>query len=247
MSEPVLLAVEAVHGFNGYSIAILLHILLFAYWLGGDLGVFYSSRYILREELAPQARATALKIMHGVDLAPRICLVLFLPSGVTLMAWGPLGDEFFVNGFLLALLWVASLVWLAIAVYDYFRDTATRFGQVIQRLDLVVRYGLGASLLGDRRVHDGRQRAVRRGHEPEVARSQAGRVRPLHPGRRPHPLEAAPFGPAFGRLMATGSTPEVERDLRAFLRGCEPYVFAIWGFVLLAAVLGVIKPGSTAF
>lgn len=246
MSES-LLAVEAVHGFNGYSVAILLHILLFAYWLGGDLGVFYSSRYILREDLAPQSRATALKIMHGVDLAPRICLVLFLPSGITLMAWGPLGDEFFVNGPLLALTWVAGLVWLAIAVYDYFRDTTTRFGQVVQRLDLVVRYGLGAALL-----------AVG-AYTMVVAEPFGVDTNPKWLGAKlaAYALcilagvlirwKLRSFGPAFGRLMATGSTPEVERDLRSSLRGCEPYVFAIWGFVLLAAVLGVIKPGSTAF
>ena len=59
------------------------------------------------------------KIMHGVDIAPRVSLVLILPSGITLMAWGPLGDEFFVHGWLLALVWVAGLAWLAVSLIDY--------------------------------------------------------------------------------------------------------------------------------
>src|SRR5690606_33420837 len=65
---------------------IVLHIVLFVFWLGGDLGVFYSSRYVIDPALDPQARSTALRIMSGLDLAPKVCLVLFLPSGVTLMA-----------------------------------------------------------------------------------------------------------------------------------------------------------------
>ncbi|KHL15900.1 UNVERIFIED_CONTAM: hypothetical protein LK11_19495 [Mumia flava] len=225
---------------------MLLHILLFVYWLGGDLGVYYSSRFILRDDLAPQARATALKIMHGVDLAPRICLVLFLPSGVTLMAAGPLGDEFFVGPVLLTLLWIASGVWLAMAVYDYTRG-ATRFGRTVQRLDLAVRYGLVAVLLA-------------------IAGYTMIATDPFGVDTNPRWLGAKlgayalcilagvlirwrlrGFGPAFGRLMATGSTPQVEHDIRSSLRSCEPYVYSIWALVLLAAVLGVVKPGSTAF
>ena len=89
------LVVEGVHGLNGYSLAILLHILLFVYWLGGDLGVYYSSRFIIKPELSPETRAVAAKIMVGCDLAPRVSLILFGASGVTLMHYGPLGDEFF--------------------------------------------------------------------------------------------------------------------------------------------------------
>ena len=59
--------------------------------------------------------------------------------------------------------------------------------------------------------------------------------------------ELRPFGPAFGQLMTTGSTPEVEKAILGSIRRCEPYVYAIWVLVFVAAVLGVVKPGSTAF
>ena len=59
--------------------------------------------------------------------------------------------------------------------------------------------------------------------------------------------ELKPFGPAFGKLMTTGSTPDVEKAIVGSIRRCEPYVYAIWGLVFLAAALGVVKPGSTAF
>ncbi len=83
--------------------------------------------------------------MHGVDIAPRISLVLFLPSGITLMAWGPLGDKFFVHGWLLFLVWVAGLTWLTISLIDY-RGGNTPMARFSQRADLLVRYGLSAGL-----------------------------------------------------------------------------------------------------
>ena len=77
------------------DIAIFLHVLLLVYWLGGDLGTFYSSRYIVKPDLSVEARSTALKIMSFCDVFPRICLVLFLPSGITLIGLHPLGQEQF--------------------------------------------------------------------------------------------------------------------------------------------------------
>ncbi len=56
-----------------------------------------------------------------------------------------------------------------------------------------------------------------------------------------------PFGPAFGHLVTQGSTPDVESAILRSIKRCEPWVYGIWGMVILAAALGVIKPGSTAF
>ncbi len=67
-----------------YNLLLLAHVLLFVYWLGGDIGVFYSSRYVANPALSIEARATALKIMAWIDEIPRICLVTILPVGFTL-------------------------------------------------------------------------------------------------------------------------------------------------------------------
>lgn len=237
---------EAVHGFNGHSAAVFLHIVLFAYWLGGDVGVYYASRYILKSDLGPEARAVSTKIMHGVDIAPRVSLVLFLPSGITLMALGPLGDEFFVQGWLLALVWVCGLAWLAVSLIDY-RGGDTPLARLSQKADLLVRYALSAGLVG-------------------VAAYTMVVAEPFGVDTNPKWLGAkvaayglcifcgvmirrqlAPFGPAFGRLVTSGSTPEVERAILGSIRRCEPWVYGIWTLVLVAALLGVVKPGSTAF
>ncbi|MEV4834932.1 hypothetical protein AB0K05_10440 [Nonomuraea sp. NPDC049486] len=237
--------IEPVHGLNAYSLAIFLHIVLFVYWLGSDIGVFYSSRFILKSDLPTPARSVAAKIMHAVDMAPRICLVLFLPSGVTLMALGPFAEDYFPWWFVV-LVWVAALCWLVLVVYDYTKG-ATALGRIVQRLDLVVRYGLVVVLVGI-------------GSYMMVVPEPFGvQTNPKWLGAK---LAAyglcilagvmirwrlKPFGPAFGKLVSEGSTPEVEARIRTSVQTCLPYVYAIWFLVLLAAFLGVVKPGTTAF
>jgi hypothetical protein len=237
---------EAVHGFNGESVALFLHIALFAYWLGGDVGVFYASRYIIKSEVGPEARAVATKIMHATDIAPRVALVLILPTGITLMAEGPLGDEFFVHGWLLALVWVCGLAWLAVSLIDY-RGGDTPMARLSQKADLLVRYALSAGLV-----------AV--GLYTIVATDPFGvDTNPKWLGAKvvAYALcifsgvmirrQLKPFGPAFGKLVTSGSTPEVEKAILGSIKRCEPWVYGIWTLVILAAAIGVIKPGSSAF
>ncbi len=235
---------EAVHGFNGYSLSILLHVLLFVYWLGGDLGVYYSSRFIIKPDLQPETRAIAAKIMVGCDMAPRFSLILFGASGVTLMYYGPLGDEFFLTGWMLALVWFATLAW---AVMSFLDARAGKHSHVWHTADLWVRYVLSGVLVG-------------------VSLYTLIASDPFGVDTNPKWLGAKllayglcifsgvmirralrSFGPPFGALMTTGSTPEVEAGIVGSIRRSEPWVYAIWALVLMAAVLGVIKPGSTAF
>lgn len=240
-------AVEAAHGLNGQTVAIILHIVLFVYWLGGDLGVYYSSRFIIKPELQPETRAIAAKIMVGCDMAPRFSLILFGASGLTLMYYGPLGDEFFMTGWMLALAWVGTLVWAGVSLAEARGSGGARATHVWHTADLWVRYVLSAVLVG-------------------FALYTIIASEPFGVDTNPKWLGGKllayglcifcgvmirralrPFGPAFGALMTTGSTPEVEDGITGSIRRSEPWVYGIWAMVLIAAILGVIKPGSTAF
>lgn len=222
-----------------YHFAILLHLLLLTYWLGGDLGVFYSSRFVLNPELTPASRATALKIMAGCDLAPRICLVLFLPSGILLMSTRPHGADF-LHPWQVVLAWIGGAIWLALAVVASLRE----HDQLLRRFDLTVRVAVVTGLLATAAY-------TIFGHDPFGVTTN-----PKWLGGKVAFYAAAvacgiairfrlkPFAPAFMSLMTTGSTPEVERSMRASIRGSEPFVFAIWMCIAGAAILGVVKPGA---
>jgi hypothetical protein len=222
---------------------ILLHIVLFAVWLGGDLGVYYASRFVLRPDLSPEARSTAAQIMNGMDQCPKVCLVLFLPSGVTLMAAERHGAE--LAGFALftwwqaALVWVAASAWLVMTIADHHGR-----GPMIRRADWTLRIALATALV-------------------TIAAYTLLADRPFGVTTNPRWLGAKvalyaltivcgllirvrlrPFGPAFAQLMKDGSTPQVERALHRSVKGCLPYVFAIWATLIVIAALGIIKPGA---
>ncbi|MFI6043802.1 hypothetical protein ACIA8C_19390 [Nocardia sp. NPDC051321] len=232
-------------GAHPYGWWIVLHLVVFVFWLGGDLGVFYSSRSVINPELSPQARATALTIMSGLDLAPKICLVLFLPSGVTLMALSPHGASIFGIALFpwwsLALVWLMAAVWLAVMVITHRSHGGV---PAARRIDLTIR-GLvitGMASAGGYALF---------AHEPfgvDTNPRWLGAKILLYAtavaaglGIR---MTLRPFGPAFATLLTEGSTPPVERTLRASVNGCLPYVWLIWGSVLTAAILGVLKPGA---
>ncbi|MEU8804374.1 hypothetical protein [Spirillospora sp. NPDC048819] len=224
---------------------ILLHVVLFVFWLGGDLGVFYSSRYVLRPDLTPAARSAALQIMSGLDLGPKICLVLFLPSGVTLMALEPHGAELFgmpaFAAWQVVLVWAFALAWLAATVADH--RTHGRFPWV-RRADWTIRIGLAAALCATAAYTLLADEPFGVTTNPrwlgaKVALYTLALLCGLGIRRT-----LRPFGPAFGTLMGGGSTPEVERILKRSVDGCLPYVFGIWASVLAAAALGILKPGA---
>ncbi|MQW76825.1 hypothetical protein GHK92_13160 [Nocardioides sp. dk4132] len=236
--------IEPAVGFDLHSFAILLHILLVTYWLGSDLGVFYSSKFVVDPSITPAARATAMKIMHMVDLAPRVCLILMLPSGVTLMAAGDIGRDIFY-GWPLVLAWVGSLAWLAIMLIAFFKSPA-KHADLAYRADWVVRIAITVGLLAAACYALVVDSPFGVDTNPKwLAGKIIAYALCIFCGIMIR-VALRPFGPAFGALMTTGSTPEVEAGIGGAMKRAVPWVYSIWVLVLIASFLGVFKPGTLA-
>ncbi|MBO2447860.1 hypothetical protein J4573_12220 [Actinomadura barringtoniae] len=224
---------------------IVLHLILFVFWLGGDLGVFYASRFVLKPGLSPEARATALNIMSGLDLGPKICLVLFLPSGCTLMALEPHGARLFgmplFTWWQTALVWLLAAVWLAATIADH--RTHGRF-RWVRRADWTIRLALIAALAAVAVYTLSADRPFGVTTDPRWLGGKLALYTAAIACGLGIRLTLRPFGAAFGILMTTGSDDAVERTLKRSVDGCLPYVIAIWTCVLAAAALGVFKPGA---
>lgn len=234
---------EPVVGLDLHSFAIFLHIILLTYWLGSDIGVFYSSKFVVDPQVSPTGRIIAMKIMHMVDLAPRVCLILMLPSGVTLMAASDFGRDIFL-GWPLALAWIGGLSWLVIMLVAFFKSPA-KHADLAYRADWVVRVSVTLGLI----LAAGYALAVAEPFGVETnPKWLAGKVLAyalcILCGIMIR-ISLKPFGPAFGQLMSSGSTPEVEAAIGGSMRRAVPWVYAIWALVLVAAFLGVVKPGAT--
>jgi hypothetical protein len=225
-----------------YDAALLLHVLLLTYWLGADLGVFYSSRYVLKPELSTEARATALRIMAWLDVSPRLCLVLFLPSGVTLMALDDYGRDVFA-GWPLALVWLASAAWFGLVVADHVLHDSP-YAALVKRLDLLARSVVVVTLLASSVYTLVVDDPFGVDTNPKWLGAKVGLYALAIASGIGIRFRLRPFAPAFGVLMTSGSTPEVERDLRRSIVGSQPYVAAIWVCVVGAAFLGLAKPGA---
>lgn len=217
-----------------YDLLLLAHLLLFAYWLGGDIGVFYSSRYVSNAALSLEARTTALRIMAWIDEIPRICLVLILPVGWSLAASvGFLSDRATSQ----VAIWLVCLGWLAMvfAVHHY---RGTGLGMTLRRIDMgfrvLVILGLGGlaiiSLMGGTPIEHPWLAAKLLVYVLCVACGLAIRI------------VAAPFGAGFARLTEQGSTPDVEAQISRSLARARPFVIAIWMLLIAAAYLGLAKP-----
>jgi hypothetical protein len=209
------------------AFATLFHILIFVYWLGGDLGVFYSSTILTDTKTSPQGRIVAAKVLAQVDMAPRTAMILTLPTGLTLAK---------IAGYLslsvptLCIIWALGLAWLTLAWTIHLKHLPP--SALWRKADLGVRLILIVGLL---------------------AIALSGLV-PLFLGLKMAILATtivlgllirralAPFGAAFGAMIATGPTPQTDHIIAKSLNQSRPAVVCIWILLLIAALIGITKP-----
>lgn len=127
-----------------YSLWQYLHIVLFVYWLGADLGVFLAARYVARGDLPLDERLRFLELLLRVDMGPRTALILMIPVGSTLAA--RLGVAPALEP-LLPPLWVVSLLWLAVAWWIVLRPQH-RATALLTRLDRWLRIAVVVGFAG---------------------------------------------------------------------------------------------------
>lgn len=215
-----------------HNLLLVLHILLLVYWLGGDLGVFYTSRFVTRPELPPATRAVIVRIFLFIDMAPRVCLIAMLPVGFTLAAAGFHAE---LPGWVLIALWLFAAAWLWLAI-TVFRLEGSARGHQLARIDWWVRIAVVIGLLAT-------AIAGFLGHGPITADWWLSLKVLLFAGAIccglmiRHVLK--PFGPAFGALMQEGSTPQTEDTLNRTLARARPYVLVIWAILVINSWLGV--------
>lgn len=128
---------------DAYHVILLLHILLFGYWLGADLGVFFCDSQMTRDDLDIEERMRVRRIRYKVDMAPRTCLVLILALGFTLAR--SFGSP--IDGAWLLAIWVACLAWLAL-IWAARIASGTPRGKFLSRLDRKIWWTVGAIMVG---------------------------------------------------------------------------------------------------
>jgi hypothetical protein len=218
-----------------HAIALVAHLLLFVYWLGGDLGVFYSSRFVVDPGRSREARLTAAKIMLDLDLVPRICMSLMLTVGGILNEFYGIPHPPWQQAALLAL----GPFWLGMVLYLHFREGTTTAHRV-QRFDFWFRWLVIGAILGSA-AHA--QVTGRLDAQPWIAAKLLLFAFLVFCGLMIR-VRMPPFIEGFRALAAGCATADTDRRMQQSLARMRPWVLAIWAGLLASAVLGVVKPGG---
>lgn len=212
----------------------LIHLLLFCYWLGGDIGVFYSSGFVVDSSRSREARLMAAKIMITLDLVPRICMSLILTVGGLLSAAIGIGH----SPWQLAAIILLGPVWLAMVLVQHFAHGASWL-PALTRCDRVLRWLVIISIVLSVAYALGTDRLAR---APWLAAKLLGFAFLVFCGlmiRR----RFGGYGAGYAALLAGEPSAEENAAMQASLSQMRPWVLAIWVVLIVEAWLGVAKPG----
>jgi hypothetical protein len=211
-----------------------IHILLFVYWLGADLGVFLLAKAAQRSDLTFDQRVFALRMALKIDILPRLSFALMFPVGLELSAALGLVEPSLSTRIVA---WTVSAIWVAIVVgmvrsEGGSRAAALRQANVLLHWALLIVVGaIGVtSVLG-------------RGPFPagwlgwKILLFALIFFCGIMIDRRFEPV-----APAFARLAAEGSRPDIEHAIQSAIDRSIAWVLALYALVVAVAFLGTARP-----
>ena len=113
-----------------------LHILAMVYWLGGEWGVFQTSRHVVDPNLSMEERRRHMETAYRIDILARTGIILLLPLGLhmgNMYGLQPYGGPW------LWVMWVAFAGWLGLC-WAAFAHRETDLGVRLTLWDERIRY-----------------------------------------------------------------------------------------------------------
>ena len=188
----------------------------------------------MNPENSVETRIAVAKVRNFVNWFPNITSILMLPVGLMLAAGRGISP---IEGSWLVLPWILSGTWLLILV-GTITQRGTSIGKIYGNLDYLIRYVLIAVLIFSALLSFF-------GEGPFGSNWLALKiliyayVLICSLGIR---FTAAASGPAFGRLITEGSTPEIEEAIKKPAKRVKPWVLGLWAGLLAMALLGIAQP-----
>jgi hypothetical protein len=218
-----------------YQVWDYLHILMFVFWVGTDMGVFLSALKSTDPKLSIDSRFLLLHMALRIELLPRTMWKAALPLGVMLsVKLGALE----LGSAALAAVWAFSIAWWAVSMagaWYYDKPIGHRLAAVtnwVTGLVGITLIGLAASSWA--------------GNGPFAAGATW-----LHWKVGLYGLINLlvilmikvfdPLGVAFGRLAVEGSKPEIEATISSVMARSAVVIWATYALIFLVGFIGVTR------
>lgn len=217
-----------------YPYLVYFHLILFVFWLGGDLGVYILGQNFRNRAYSLPERVTILRILVQVDMGPRTTWCLMVPATISMLA---AGGYWAVPLWGVALSWIVGFVWLWL-VWDAHHHDQTPRAARNRRIEFwlkialtVFYFWLGlASLLRGAPL------------EPAWLAWKAFMFGLIFAASIMIDVVFKPVGPQLGKLLAEGSSDATEVPLRATMDRTGMWVKTVYLLLFITAFLGNVKP-----
>lgn len=218
-----------------YELLLFAHLIFFCYWLGADLGVFYSAKFATDPKLSKDERRYVAKVMGFVDQFPRVSMFGTLATGATLAV---MGGNIDVNPNWLWLVWIIAILWVGVVLYLYIHEHEPAKIAPVKKFDYYARillftlimYAAITSFMGVGLTED-RWLAAKL---LMLGGTSASGITMRFMMRN--------FGPVYIALLNGTATPEQAQWVQRKMWNAKAAVVCIWIFVASAAALGLWKP-----
>jgi len=217
-----------------YAILVFIHVLLFVFWLGGDLGVAILGEHFRKRTYSMAERLTILKLLVINDLGPRFAWALMVPITISMVKTGGYWD---VPIWGVALSWIIGIYWLWLIIHGHKLGQDPK-AKPIKTQEHWLKIALTAfylilgtvSLMNDAPL------------EPDWLASKALLFGLIFAAAIMIDVMFKPLGPVLINLIEKGSSDETEAPVLEIMNRTRIWVRIVYLLLVITALLGNIKP-----
>jgi len=216
------------------SVLAFFHIILFVFWLGGDLGVaILGDHFRKRETYSVQERMTILKLLVINDLGPRYAWALMIASTISLVKAGGYWD-IPIWGVLLA--WVISLGWCWL-IHAAHKAGQSEEGKKLRKLEMSLKWVLATFYLGLGLISLTTNTPL----EPNWLAAKAFLFGLVFVAAILIDVMFKPVGPLLMSVIDKGSSDETEIPLLKTMNKSRFWVRVVYMLLVIIAFIGTTK------
>jgi hypothetical protein len=218
-----------------YPTLVYVHLLLFVFWLGADVGVFLAGQHFRqRDRYTLDQRIALLKLLVLIDMTPRTAWALMVPVSLSLVT---LGGYWATPPLLLVAAWATSGVWLWL-VWDAHHHDMTPRAARNRKIESWLRIALTIFYLwlGIWSLATGTPLT------PAWLASKALLFGFIFAAAIMIDVTFKPVGAQLGKLLAEGSSDATEIPLRSTMDRTRIWVWIVYLLLIITSFLGAVKP-----